>query len=154
MLQDRAFAVDVTPPGFSRAWFERFAPDAQRALTGLEAALWLDPTVRDLVGLRTAQLNGCADRLDRFVRMALELGESPRRLAELSGWRHSPQFDPRERAALELAEALALLPGDGALAEARREAARYFEPHELAMLVFACVVANAEDRLELALGGR
>ena len=153
-MRDRMFAADVAPPGISPAWFEESAPDARRAMTTLDAALWLDPTLRDLVRLRTAQLNGCADRLDKHVRTALELGETPRRLAELSGWRESPQFDDRERAALELAEALALLPGDGALADARHEAEQHFEAHELAMLLFACVAANAQDRLELALGGR
>jgi len=119
----------------------------------LEGALWLEPSLRELVRVRTAQLTGCATSLARHAGEAIELGESPRRLAVLSTWRRSSLFTDRERAALELAEAVALLPGGRAVASTGRRAASRFEERELAQLVFACVAANASDRLELAIEG-
>lgn len=138
------------PHGPGNARFAELVPDAHRAMLGLDGALWLDPCLRELVEARSAEVDGCADRLARHAREALELGERPQRLAALAGWRTSPLFDDRERAALALAEALALADRD-AVAAARREAALHFDEIELAQLVFACVAAGAWDRLELAL---
>ena len=131
------------------ARFEELAPDAYRAMRGLDAALWVEPRLRELVEARTAQLNGCAESLARHAQEALELGESPRRLAALADWRRSSSFDRRERAALALADALAV-PAPEAVAGAREHAAEHFDEHEVAQLVFACVAANARDRLLLA----
>lgn len=117
----------------------------------LEARVWLEPRLRELVEIRTALLNGAADNLLRHAREAVELGETQHRLAALSAWRRSGLFTTRERAALALAEALARPVDRDALAAARAEAARCFPPQELANVVFACVAANASDRLELGI---
>ena len=34
-----------------------------RALRGLDGAVWLDPRLRELVAIRTAQIDGCGDQL-------------------------------------------------------------------------------------------
>lgn len=133
------------------AEFAELAPDAWRAMRGLDAAVWVEPRLRELVQARTSLLNGCAESLARHAQEALELGESAERLAALNDWRRSAQFDRRERAALELADALAA-PLPGIVAGACGRAAEHFEEHELAQLVFACVAANAWDRLLLAVG--
>jgi AhpD family alkylhydroperoxidase len=125
------------------------APDAYRAMRGLEGALWLEPRLRELVEVRVALLSGHADAAARHAREALELGETQERLACLSGWRRSGLFDARERAALALADAVALGPGR-AIAARRREAAEQFDEAELAQLVVACVAARARNGLELA----
>jgi AhpD family alkylhydroperoxidase len=120
-------------------------------MRGLDGALWLEPRLRELVEVRTAQIDGCMNHLAEHTVAALEAGESPRRLAALAGWRQSPLFDLRERAALALAEAIALLDRE-AIAAARRAAAAHLDPDELARLTFVCVAAGAWDRLELVLG--
>jgi AhpD family alkylhydroperoxidase len=144
-------AAAVPRPGAAR--LEHIAPDAWRALRDLDGAVWLEPTVRELVSIRTAQLMGCAELLVRHVYRALELGETHDRLAAIAHWRHSILFGGRERAALALAEALALPARRRAVEQARHTAARYFTPDELAQLVFACAAADARGRLELAYGG-
>jgi len=152
----------VTAPAPLRRWTpsadggDRLAvadPEVQLALRGLDGAVWLDPRLRELVAARTAQLNGCLASLARHSRAAVELGETHARLAALSRWRRSALFDARERAALALADALALLPGAERLDRSRRAAARHFGARELAQLVFVCATAGARDRLELASGG-
>jgi AhpD family alkylhydroperoxidase len=137
-------------PDASALPLDALGPEARRAVVELDGALWLDPGLRELVRARTAQLTGCADSLARHAWQALELGESPRRLAALSGWRRSGQFSGRERAALGVADALACVPAGG-VAAACRHAADHFDDTELAELVFACATANLRDGLELAL---
>jgi AhpD family alkylhydroperoxidase len=132
--------------------FAELAPDAYRALLGLDGALWLEPRLRELVEVRIAQLDGAPDSLLRHARAAVELGESQGRLSSLAGWRNSSLFTPAERAALGLAEALVLASDNRTVADARSIASGQFEPAELAQLVFACVAASAWDRLELGLG--
>jgi AhpD family alkylhydroperoxidase len=144
-----ATAVSET---FAEPGFEEYAPDAYRAMLDLGGALWLEPRLRELVEVRTAQLNGASGNLLRHAREAIELGESPHRLAALAGWRDSPLFTEDERAALALAEALALTPAARTVGDAHIDAAEHFGPDELAQLGFACAVANAWDRLELAAG--
>lgn len=132
--------------------FEELAPDAYQAMVGLDDAAWLEPRLRELVEVRTAQLTGAPESLFRHVREALELGESQGRLAGLAGWRRSPGFSESERAALALGEALALAADHRSIAEARNTAAEHFNLAELAQLTFVCIAAAAWDRLELATG--
>lgn len=127
--------------------------DVERAMLTLDGALWLEPRLRELVEIRTAELNGSLPALDRHVRQALALGERQERIAAVAGWRTSLLFTERERSALALAEAVALLPDPAALVDVWAEATRYFAEHELAQLVLACVVANAWNRYEVLAEG-
>jgi AhpD family alkylhydroperoxidase len=121
-------------------------------MVGIDGALWLEPRLRELVEVRTAQLTGAPESLVRHAREALELGESQSRLAGLAGWRNSPHFSEDERGALGLAEALVLAADHRSIAEARNKAARHFNPAELAQIAFVSIAAAAWDRLELAMG--
>jgi AhpD family alkylhydroperoxidase len=112
----------------------------------------LAPRLRELVAVRIAQLNGASNSLVHHARAAIALGESPGRLAALAHWRRSSLFSEDEQAALGLAEALALPTNDANVAEARQDAAAYFDPVELTQLVYDCAVASAWDRLEVAAG--
>jgi AhpD family alkylhydroperoxidase len=64
----------------------------------------IDPRLHELVKIRASQINGCAYCIDMHTRDALDGGETQRRLFALSGWRESPLFDDRERAALALTD--------------------------------------------------
>lgn len=145
-------ARETPPLGSTEPDFAELAPDAYRAMLGLDGALWLEPRLRELVEVRIAQLNGAPDSLLRHARAAIQLGESQARLSSLAGWRNSSLFTPAERAALRLAEALVLASDNRTVAEARSIASSHFEPAELAQLVFACVAASAWDRLQLGVG--
>jgi alkylhydroperoxidase family enzyme len=131
------------------AAFDELAPDAYLAMRSLDGALWLEPELRLLVQLRTAQLDGSSGRLAEHLREAIMLGETHERLTQLDRWRRSLLFTERERAALGLAEAIALPLGRHATAVARTRAARHFNERELAQLAYAVAVAGAWARLEL-----
>ena len=77
-------------------------------------------------------------------------GESEDRLYSLDTWRESPLYSERERAALELCEAMTLV-AETHVPDAVWERARAsFGEDELAQLVFAITAINAWNRLNIA----
>lgn len=82
------------------------APAAYRAMAAFDRSIELDPALRELIKIRASQLNGCAYCIDMHTRAAREAGESEQRLYALAAWRESPLFTLRERAALELTDAI------------------------------------------------
>jgi AhpD family alkylhydroperoxidase len=123
------------------------APRPYAAMARLEEAVQLDETVRDLIRVRASQMNGCAFCIDMHWQEARARGESEDRLYSLDAWRHSPLYDDRERAALELCEAITLVADTHVPDESWDRAALEFEHDELAQLVFAITAINAWNRL-------
>ena len=66
----------------------------------------LDPALRSLVTVRVSQLNGCRFCVDINSATLARRAGSQAKVEVLDGWRDSPLFDERERAALEYAEAM------------------------------------------------
>jgi AhpD family alkylhydroperoxidase len=130
--------------------------DGYRAMTALEEAIaksGIEAKLLELVRTRVSQLNGCAFCLDMHQHDARSRGESQQRLDLLPAWHEAPGFfDARERAAFALAEALTLVAGRALEPEIWDEAARHFEPRELAALVFAIASINSWNRLSIASG--
>ena len=85
------------------------APRPYTAMMRLEAAVEVDDDLRELIKLRTSQINGCAFCIDMHWKDARAAGESEERLYTLDAWRESPLYSDRERAALELCEAITLV---------------------------------------------
>jgi AhpD family alkylhydroperoxidase len=135
----------------ARLEFATASPDAYQAMLGLEQAartLPLDATVRHLIKLRTSQINGCAFCIDMHARELREHGEAEHRVWALSAWRETTMFDERERAALALAEEMALLPGGHGVSDAvYDEAARLFPPDELLAILWTGTAINAWNRI-------
>jgi AhpD family alkylhydroperoxidase len=68
--------------------------------------LGLEPGLVNLVKIRASQLNGCAMCLNFHVGEAHKRGEAEIRIHLLPGWRESPLYSPREKAALAWTDAL------------------------------------------------
>lgn len=66
----------------------------------------VEPALRSLVTVRVSQINHCAFCVDINSATLLRRGVSLDKVAALSGWRESGLFGPRERAALDYAEAV------------------------------------------------
>jgi AhpD family alkylhydroperoxidase len=66
-----------------------------------------DRGLRELVIMRTAQLNATDYEWRHHYPMALEFGVTEEQLAELANWRSSELFSPLQRAVLAMAEELA-----------------------------------------------
>jgi AhpD family alkylhydroperoxidase len=138
----------VVPP--IRLRVEKLVPAASRALNALDDAVrktQLEPGLLELVRLRAAQINGCAYCVDMHSRDALAAGETERRVLALPVWRETPFFTARQRAALELTEAMTRLADHPVSDEIVDRASAHFTERELAELIWVITVINAWTRL-------
>jgi alkylhydroperoxidase family enzyme len=71
-----------------------------------EADVYLDPRLEDLVRLRVVQIHGCKWGVQEQKTKLKVQGETYQRLHQLENWRTEGIFSDRERAALNLAEAI------------------------------------------------
>ena len=108
----------------------------------------LPAKTRELVHLRTSQLNGCAMCIDQHISRS---EETPQRLAAVAVWQDAPFFTDAERAALALAEAVTLVANhpDRVPDAVWNEAAKHYDERELAQLVLAISVTNLYNRLNV-----
>lgn len=128
----------------------REAPTVYRSINAFDQAIELDPTLRELVKIRASQLNGCAYCIELHTRDARKAGESERRLYALAVWQESPLFTVRERAALELTDAVTKI-GDAGVTDAVYDsAAEHFSQEELANLILAIAAINVWNRIAVS----
>jgi AhpD family alkylhydroperoxidase len=118
------------------------------AMLRLERSLELDETLANLIKLRGSQVNGCAFCVDMHWKDARAAGESEERLYMLDAWRESPLYDERERAALELCEAITLVSETHVPDDVWERAERALGD-DAARVVFTAVVINAWNRLQI-----
>jgi len=126
--------------------------DAWGPLVALGKTLATSPVpekTRELVHLRTAQINGCAVCLDGHVAKSTE---TPQRLGAVAVWREAPFFSDAERAALGLAEAVTRLAdeSDRVPDAVWNEAKKHYDEKALAWLVLEVAVANLYNRLNVS----
>jgi AhpD family alkylhydroperoxidase len=133
-----------------RVAVDKLVPEASRALDALDKVVRktaVDPGLLDLIRLRVSQINGCAYCVDTHSRDALAAGETERRVFAIPVWRDTPFFTARERAALELAEAMTRLADRPVSDEIVARVADYFSPSETSELMWVITVINAWNRL-------
>ncbi|WP_338597989.1 carboxymuconolactone decarboxylase family protein [Saccharopolyspora sp. SCSIO 74807] len=139
-----------------RIFLDKQTPTVFKALSATAAEvrdrareLGLERILLELVNIRASQLNACTFCLDRHTRLALEAGETTQRLAVLPGWRETELFTPRERAALELAEAVTLVAAQH-LDDADYERARtLLSDDEVSLVTWAAITINAFNRVSV-----
>jgi AhpD family alkylhydroperoxidase len=132
----------------------RSAPAAYRAMLALDSAVELDSSLRDLVSLRASILNGCAYCIDMHTLDARQRGESEQRLYAVAAWHEAPFFTERERAALQLADAVTMVADTHVPRDVYDRAREHFDEAELAQLMWAIVVINAWNRLAITARSR
>mgnify|MGYP003577220754 CR=1 FL=1 len=110
----------------------------------------IEEPIRNLVSIRTAQLNGCTFCLDMHVKQAKIQGERELRLYHLAAWRESTLFIPRERAALAWTEVLTKLPEQGVPDDIYERVRTQLSEKELSELTFRVMAINAWNRVNIA----
>ena len=121
-----------------------------KAMQGLAAAIeesTLEAPLRGLVKVRASQMNGCAYCMDMHTKDARAAGETEQRLYLLSGWRETPFYTERERAALAWTEAVTLIGDHGVPDELYEHARSVFTDDEIVALTLAVVEINGWNRL-------
>ncbi|BDM72699.1 alkyl hydroperoxide reductase AhpD [Streptomyces nigrescens] len=127
----------------------KLAPEVYKAMIALDAAAKkdLDPVLVELVKIRASQLNKCAFCLDMHIRDAREAGETEERIYLLGAWAEAEEYyTGKERAALELTEAVTVLTEGFVPDEVYERAAAHFEESELAQLIALITTINAWNR--------
>ncbi|WP_422650107.1 Carboxymuconolactone decarboxylase family protein [Cupriavidus sp. H18C1] len=110
----------------------------------------IEPHIRELVEIRTSQLNGCGFCVDMHIKMAKIHGERELRLHHLAVWRESTLFSPRERAALAWTEVLTHIPAHGVPDDIYERVRTQYSEKELSDLTFLVGAINSWNRLNVA----
>lgn len=144
----------VTEPRLNMA---SLSPDAyrdqgafSRAAGEMFIASGLSQALLELIRIRVSQINGCAFCLDMHTKDARYAGEREDRIYLLSAWRETPFYDPTERAALALAEAVTLVSADQVPDQLWAEAAAVLSEPQLAAVVVATAAINTWNRLAIS----
>src|SRR5262245_27209845 len=126
--------------------------DAVKAMYGLERIAregGIERKLLHLIKTRVSQINGCAYCIDMHTKDARAEGETEQRLYGLSGWRETPFYTPRERAALEWAETLTLIASHHVADELFARTREHFNETELVGLTLAVIAINGWNRLAI-----
>jgi AhpD family alkylhydroperoxidase len=121
------------------------------AMRGIEeVSKGLDPQLKRLANLRTAQMVGCPFCIDIISAISLKKGISDEKIAALADFAQSPLFTPAERAALRYVEEMCRTPvnvPDAVFEELKR----YFEPAPIVELTAMVALENLRSRFNRAL---
>jgi AhpD family alkylhydroperoxidase len=149
--QSHTMKTNVTPMQHRANYMEQ-SPELMKKFTeflGATRESSIEESIRDLVAIRAAQINGCTFCLDMHVKQAKIHGERELRLYHLASWRDSTLFVPRERAALAWTEVLTKLPEQGVPDELYDRVRTQLSEKEISDLTFVVVVVNSWNRLNI-----
>jgi len=135
-----------------RLSYREIAPETLKPMLDLEASVrssGLETSLIHLVKVRASQINGCAFCIHMHTAEARKDGESEERLYLLDGWRESPLYTDRERAALRWTEALTLVAATHAPDEDYAALQAQFSKEEQVKLTLAIVTINGWNRISV-----
>ncbi len=107
----------------------------------------LEPSLIELVKIRSSILNDCANCINMHTIEARAKGESEQRLYLIAAWREAPVYSPRERAALAWTDALTRLSEGHTQHEAKEALEAHFTPEEQVNLTLMINVINGWNRI-------
>jgi AhpD family alkylhydroperoxidase len=127
-------------------------PEGYRKVNALDLYVTnnLEPSLRDLVYLRASQLNGCNYCVDAHSSdLHVADGVPLRKVFAVTTWRESSFFTPRERLALELAEAITDI-AHGVSDDLWARVSAAFSDKEVGDLVLAISMINVWNRISIS----
>jgi AhpD family alkylhydroperoxidase len=128
-------------------------PQAYKAMYALEgylAATQLSKTQKELIKIRTSQINHCAFCIDMHTKDALKNGETSQRIFLLNAWRETDLFTEEEKVILSIAEEITLIHDQGLSDETYKKAAQLFDKNTIAQIIMAVVTINAWNRIAIS----
>jgi len=136
----------------TRINIEKVEPAGYKAVLGLEKFIESTPLTKkhkDLIKIRSSQINGCAYCIDMHTKEARKAGETEQRIYALNAWRETPFFSEEERAILALTEEVTLI-NDHVKDETYELAAKVLEETYLAQVILAIITINVWNRIGIA----
>ena len=124
-------------------------PEAYKVMAAFDK--YLDSTMltrvhKDLIKIRTSQVNGCAFCIDKHNFEAREAGETEQRIYALSVWRDTPFFTEEEKAILALTEEVTLI-GNHVSDQTYDQAVGLLGEKKVAQSIMAIISMNAWNRI-------
>ncbi|UZR29056.1 carboxymuconolactone decarboxylase family protein [Methylococcus mesophilus] len=141
----------------ARVHLGKAAPDLYQAVVALDKlaaqatlSAGLTSGFSHLMRLRASQINQCAYCIRLHTRDALASGESSDRIGVLPAWRETGYFTEKERAALELVEAITLISEGQVPDTVYTHAAALLSKEEIAAVEWLAIVINAWNRIAIS----
>ncbi|MBW6421237.1 carboxymuconolactone decarboxylase family protein [Rhizobium sp. XQZ8] len=130
------------------------APTLMKKWMGVsvDVAASLEPSLIELVKIRSSQINECANCINMHTAEARQKGETEQRIYLLSAWREAPCYSDRERAALGWTEALTKLSQGHTHAGAREALEAAFTEEEQVKLTLMINIINGWNRFAVGFG--
>jgi len=133
----------------TRIKIDEIEPTGYKAVLGLEKFIESTPLTRthkDLIKIRSSQINGCAFCIDMHTKEARKAGETEQRIYNLNAWRNTSFFSEEERAILALTEEVTLI-SNHVTDETYEQAAKVLEKTYLAQVILAIITINVWNRI-------
>ena len=136
----------------TRIKIDEIEPTGYKAVLGLEKFIESTPLTRthkDLIKIRSSQINGCAFCIDKHTKEARKAGETEQRIYSLNAWRNTSFFSEEERAILALTEEVTLI-SNHVTDETYEQAAKVLGKTHLAQVILAIITINVWNRIGIA----
>lgn len=133
-------------------------PQAYKAMNALDQYVkssLVTPLQRELINLKTSQINGCAYCVDIHAKDARKLGETERRIYLVSVWREAPNvFTEEEQLMLKMTEEITLIHQQGLSDDSYEKAVALWGEEKTAQVIMAIITMNAWNRIGVGLNMR
>ena len=123
---------------------------AMYALEGYLATAQLSKKHKELIKIRTSQINGCAFCIDMHTKDALKNGETSQRIFLLNAWRETDLFTDEEKVILAITEEVTLIHNRGLSSETYKKAEQIFSKNVIAQIIMAVATINAWNRIAIS----
>ncbi|WCM43080.1 carboxymuconolactone decarboxylase family protein [Flavobacterium sp. CBA20B-1] len=132
----------------------KVAPQAYKAMMGLEmylANVEISKSLKELIKIRTSQINNCAYCIDMHTKDALKNGETNQRIFLLSAWKEAKSFfTEEEQAVLVMTEEITMISQNGLSEEAYVNASKFFSENQIAEIIMVIITINAWNRIAVS----
>lgn len=128
-------------------------PQAFKAMFALEnylANTQLSKINKELIKIRTSQINGCAFCIDMHTKDALKYGETTQRIFLLNAWRETDLFTAEEKVILAMTEEITLIHKHGLSNETYQKASALFDKNQIAQIIMAIGTINTWNRIAIS----
>lgn len=128
-------------------------PGAYKGMLALESYIknsGFSPKLKNIMKIRSSQLNGCAYCVDMHTQEALAEGENQRRIFAISAWKESPLFTEEEKALLQLTEEVTFIWKDGVSDDTYNKVMKFFDEKAMAQIIMIIVAINSWNRIAVS----
>lgn len=135
--------------------YMKTSPEAFQTMLKLEGfirASGLEPKLYELIKIRASQINGCAFCINMHTKEARKMGESEQRIYLLNAWREAPFYTDKERAVLELTEAVTRISDNGVSHGLYERVRAHVNEEEYVAIIMAINTINSWNRLAISTG--